>query len=333
VKAVQLVQAGRLPVFERRVVDDPQPGVGEVLVALEATGLNRRDAWLWEQTDLALPSTLGSDGAGIVRAVGEAVSGVRVGDEVVINPGLDWGADEEAGGSSFEILGVPRAGTFADLVVVPSENVAPKPRRLSWEEAATLGVAAITAWRAVTRSTTNLVGARILVPGAGGGVASFAIQIASALGAEVFATSSEQGKLERARQLGAAHAVDYSATAWPAKMRDLCPGGFEAIIDGAGPPLWQALVDLLKPGGTLVTYGLSVGPSAEFASLPLLWQWRKVLGTTMGSPRDFVQLMQHVDESSWRPAIDSVFDMERLPEAAARLGARDRFGKIALLNR
>ncbi len=168
-KAVQLVQAGRLPVFERRVVDDRQPGVGEVLVALEATGLNRRDAWLWEQTDLALPSTLGSDGAGIVRAVGEAVSGVRVGDEVVINPGLDWGADEEAGGSSFEILGVPRAGTFADLVVVPSENVAPKPRRLSWEEAATLGVAAITAWRAVTRSTTNLVGARILVPGAGGG--------------------------------------------------------------------------------------------------------------------------------------------------------------------
>ena len=159
------------------------------------------------------------------------------------------------------------------------------------------------------------------------------IQIASALGAEVFATSSEQGKLERARQLGAAHAVDYSANAWPAKMRDLCPGGFEAIIDGAGPPLWQALVDLLQPGGTLVTYGLGVGPSAEFASLPLLWQWRKVLGTTMGSPRDFLQLMQHVDESSWRPAIDSVFDMERLPEAAARLGSRDRFGKIALLNR
>jgi zinc-binding alcohol dehydrogenase/oxidoreductase len=331
VKAAQLVQAGTTPVFEVRTIPDPAPGPGEALVALRASALNHRDAWLWRQPDLALPVTLGSDGAGVIAAVAADVDGLQLGDEVVINPGLGWGANEEAAGPSFEILGVPRAGTFAELVSVPSENVAPKPQRLSWSEAATLGVAAVTAWRAVARGTSDPAHGKLLVPGAGGGAATFAIQIAAALGAEVFATSAVPEKLERAKALGAAHAV-LSNGDWERNLRALCPQGFDAVIDAAGPPLWEALVDLLRPGGTLVTFGLSAGESAEFASFPLLWHWRKIVGTTMGSPRDFAALLRHVAHTEWRPAIDRVFDLEGLPEAAARQLARDRFGKVVLEN-
>ena len=311
---------------------DPEPGATEVVVALRASALNQRDAWLWQQRDLALPATLGSDGAGVIAAVGRDAGRVRLGDEVVINPGLGWGVNEEAGGSSFEILGVPRSGTFAEYVVVPVENVAPKPRRLSWTEAATLGVAAVTAWRAVSRSTCDLTDANLLVPGAGGGVGTFAIQIAAALGARVYTTSSTPEKLERARALGAVHALSYSEEDWARRLHALCPTGFDAVIDAAGPRLWGTLIDLLRPGGTLVTFGLSAGASAEVASFPLLWQWRKIVGTTMGSPRDFARLLEHLEDAPWRPAIDRVLELEALPEAAARLVASDRFGKVVLKN-
>src|SRR2546429_322244 len=137
-RAAQLVCAGPSPVFAVDSVADPEPRAGEIVVEIRAAALNRRDAWLWQQTELDLPVTLGSDGAGIVASVGEGVVDVREGDEVVINPALCWGGSEEAAGPAFEILGVPRPGTLAELVAVPAENVQPKAARLSWTEAATL---------------------------------------------------------------------------------------------------------------------------------------------------------------------------------------------------
>jgi NADPH:quinone reductase-like Zn-dependent oxidoreductase len=332
-KAAQLVSGGVRPTFVVNTVPDPKPAAGEVQVALEAASLNHRDVWLWEQSELPLPATLGSDGAGVVSAVGTGVSELQVGDAVVLNPALGWGDEEEFGGEKFEILGVPRPGTFAELVVVPAENVCLKPSRLSWVEAATLGVAAVTAWRAVMHTQAAHRGGRIFVPGAGGGVAAFAIQIGTALGAELVTTSSTAEKLEQARRLGARATISYAEGDWTAAAGAVCEGGFDAVIDGVGPTIWRELVDLLRAGGTLVTYGLSGGASAEFASFPLLWQWRKVVGTTMGSPRDFARLLTHVERADWHPAIDSVWPLQELPEAAMRLGSRERFGKVVLVTR
>ena len=196
---------------------------------LVAGALNRRDYWLRVGGKIELPAVLGSDGAGIVSAVGDGVDGIRVGDEVVINPSLAWGANQDAAGPDFRILGHPDQGTYAEKIVVPAQNVRPRPQRLSWLESAALPLGALTAWRAVAVLAEAGPGKTVLVPGAGGGVATFVIQIANALGARVLVTSSSPEKIERARELGAEGGVDYRDSAWPERL-----GPVDAVIDSVG---------------------------------------------------------------------------------------------------
>jgi NADPH:quinone reductase-like Zn-dependent oxidoreductase len=331
VKAIQLVQSGDPPVFETREVPAPAPAAGEVAVALRAAALNRRDAWLWSQPgSCPVPATLGSDGAGTVAAVGDGVARVSEGDEVVINPTLNWGDREEAAGEDFDILGGTAAGTFAERVVVPADNVAPRPARLSWEEAAALNLAGLTAWRAVVTRGRVAAGRDVLVTGAGGGVATFATQIATALGARVYVTSSRPEKIEQARELGATGGFDYRDPEWPNEALKVTQGGFDVIIDSAGPTTWGRVLQSLRRGGTLVNFGSTAGREGTFEAFPLYWWWRTLAGTTMGSPREYQSLLRHVDEASWRPAIDSVFALEEFEQAANRLESPERFGKVVI---
>ena len=182
---------------------DPEPGPGEVRVDLVAAALNRRDWWIRTGGKARLPVVLGSDGAGIVSAVGPGVDGPAPGDEVVLYPGSGWGAAEEAPAPEFAILGVPRQGTYAERIVVPADLVRARPPGWSWPETAALPVAGLTAWRALVRYADAGPVATILVPGGGGGVATFAIQIGAALGARMLTTTSSPQKLERLRSLGA----------------------------------------------------------------------------------------------------------------------------------
>ena len=189
-RAARLVAFGDTPSFELQTLPDPEPGPGEAVVALRAAALNRRDPWVWKTPGYCpLPVTLGSDGAGTVVALGPGTDGIAVGDEVVINAALNWGEDEHVPGPEFDILGAPTDGTFADRVVVPAGNLAPKPERLSWEEAAAMNLGGLTAWRALVTCARVGAGTSVLVTGAGGGVSTFLVQIAHALGARVFVTS------------------------------------------------------------------------------------------------------------------------------------------------
>ncbi len=179
------------------------PGPGEVLVDLIAAALNRRDWWIRRGGKVTLPQVLGSDGAGVVSAVGPDVEGVAVGDEVVLYPGRNWGPSEAAPGADFEILGVPSQGTYAERICVRYDNVRPRPAGWSWAETAALPVAGLTAL-ARRRHATGSVGPGtvVLVPGAGGGAAVFCVQIAAALGATVLVTTSSEEKLARLRDAG-----------------------------------------------------------------------------------------------------------------------------------
>lgn len=329
--AARLVRFGDPPGFALEHVDDPVPGPGEVVVALRTAALNRRDWWIWTDPDsCTLPVTMGSDGAGVVSAVGQEVDGVAVGDEVVVDATLGWGEREDEPGEAFDILGVPLDGTFAEQVVVPATNVAPRPARLTWEEAAALSLAGLTAWRAVVTCAGARPGATVLVTGAGSGVSTFAVQIAVALGARVFVTTSTDAKLARALELGATAGCSYRDPAWPERIVELAGGELDAAVDSYGGPSWAGALRTLRRGGTLVSFGDTGGTRATVEVADVYWQWRRVLGTTMGSPREYRALLAHVETASWRPVVDSVYPLAEIAAAARRLDDPERFGKIVL---
>ena len=199
-------------------VDRPpaEPGAGEVVVRLRAAALNRRDYWIQQglYPGIVTPVVLGSDGAGVVTACGPGVDQSQLDREVVINPGLDWGENPRAQSAAFTILGMPRDGTFAQEVVVPAEQLYDKPVHMSWEQAAALPLAGVTAWRAVFTQGNAEPGERVLVTGIGGGVATFALQFAVEAGATVHVTSSSQEKLRRAAELGAVSGFNYRQPDW-----------------------------------------------------------------------------------------------------------------------
>lgn len=304
---------------------DPRPGPGEVAVDLVAASLNRRDWWIRKGGRAELPAVLGSDGAGIVSAVGAEVEDVEIGDEVVIYPARDWGDSEHRSGPDFAILGVPGQGTYAERIVVRAEQVRPRPPAWSWLEAAALPVAGITAWRSLVRYAAAGPERTILVPGGAGGVATFVIQLGAALGARMVATTSSPAKLERLRTIGATDGADYRDPDWPERL-----GPVEAVIDSVGGAAWPGCFRALAPGGILVCFGDTDGEVGEVPIADLFFAYFRIQGTTLGSPREFEALLTHCAQAAWRPVIDSVFPLEAAADAHRRLDAPDRFGKVVL---
>jgi NADPH:quinone reductase-like Zn-dependent oxidoreductase len=273
-----------------------------------------------------LPQVLGSDGAGVVSAVGADVEGVAVGDEVILYPGRHWGTSEAAPGADFEILGVPSQGTYAERICVSHHNVRPRPPGWSWAEAAALPVAGITAWRAVVTHGQVGPGAVVLVPGAGGGAALVCVQIAAGLGARVLVTTSSEEKLARLRDLGAADGALYTEPDWPDRI-----GPVDVVIDSVGgEEVWAACLGLLRRGGRLVCFADTGGDYGRVLLARLFLEHQHLVGTTLGSPREFDALLAHCAEPSWRPVIDSTFPLDDVRAAHERLDARERFGKIVL---
>ena len=305
-------------------IPDPTPLPNEVVVDLTAAALNRRDVWQRGATGND-GAVLGSDGAGRVSALGSDVTGIAVGDEVVINPSVGWGDAEDAPAEGWAILGIPRQGTYAERIAIPAADVRPRPQELTWHESAALPLAGLTAWRALVTRGRVQPGMRVLVTGAGGGAATFLVQIARAHGAEVTVTSSSDHKIARSIELGAAHGVRYTDPGWPAQV-----GEVDLVVDSAGAPAWPGALDCLRRGGTLVSFGRTGGVSTEL-EIPRLFygQWN-LLGTTMGSPREFDQLLAHVRQARWRPVVDSVYPLDDAAAAHARLEQPDRFGKVVL---
>ncbi len=334
-KAARLVAFGNTPTFEIQEIPEPQPGPRQVVVDLRTAALNRRDWWIYREPGFCpLPVTLGSDGAGVVSAVGTAADDVAVGDEVVINPTLGWERGMEVPGPEFDILGAPTDGTFAEKVLIDAGNVAPRPPRLSWEQAASVSLAGLTAYRAVVTCAKAAPGRSVLITGAGGGVATCAIQIAAAVGADVYVTSSTNAKIERAVALGAKAGVLYHDLEWPQQIRAAAGGGLDAAIDSFGGAAWDGCLKALGRGGVLVNFGDTGAPEATVNLSDVYWQWRSIVGTTMGSHEEYAAMIEHVATASWTPVIDSVFALERIDDAVARLDSSpDRFGKIVLSTR
>jgi NADPH:quinone reductase-like Zn-dependent oxidoreductase len=319
---------------ERLALDkapDPVPGPGEAVVALRAAALNHRDAWIRKglYAGIALPIILGSDGAGEVTDVGPGVDPSWAGRHVVINPSLGWGDDARVQGPSYRILGLPDDGTYAESVKVPAENLFAKPAALSWEEAAAIPLAGLTAYRALVTRAQVQRGETVLVTGIGGGVATFALLIAAHLGARVIVTSSSDAKLERAGRLGAAGGVNYTNEAWAKEAQALCDGGPDVIVDSAGRDVFPALLDIVKPGGRIVTFGATTGSASAIEVRRVFWKQLSILGSTMGTPDEFAAMLALFD-GPLAPVVDRVFPLAAAPDAHRRMDAADQFGKIVL---
>jgi zinc-binding alcohol dehydrogenase/oxidoreductase len=318
------------PPVEVREIEAPTPRAGWLTVRLRRAALNRLDAMLLTARQDEVPGAVfGSDGAGIVAAVGSGVGDLRPGDEVVICPSLFWGDRQRVPGDAYEILGSPTRGTHAEMVTVPAEAVRAKPGHLSWNEAAALPLAGLTAWRALVSRGALAAHETVVVGAASSGVGSLAIQIASALGARVVAVTSGPAKAAAALELGAAAVVDRREADLADRLRAVAPAGADLALDPTGA-LWQPLADALRPGGRLVVVGKMAADVGELRVQSVYWKQLDVLGSSMGSPRDFDALLAHVAEQRWAPVVDSVFALSDIAGAYARLDAPDRVGKVVV---
>jgi NADPH:quinone reductase-like Zn-dependent oxidoreductase len=330
-KAIVLHELGAAENLKLEEVPNPQPGAGEAVVRLKAAALNHRDVFIWQKLypNIKLPAILGSDGAGVVASVGEGVDSSQIGQEVVIEPGLDWGPNDEFQGKNYRILGMPEDGTYAEMIKIPAANLHPKPAHLTFEEAAALPLAGLTAYRSVVTRAQVKAGETVLVTGVGGGVAMVAVQIARRLGARVFVTSGSEDKLARARELGAEGGVNYKNADWGKAVTELTGGGPNVVIDSAGGESMETAVKILKPAGRIAFYGATAG-LAKIDLYRCFFKQASLLGSTMGSPREFAAFLKLYSEANLHPAIDQVFPLAEAAAAHRRMNEGGQFGKIVL---
>jgi zinc-binding alcohol dehydrogenase/oxidoreductase len=313
-------------------VPDPVAAPGHALVSLKATALNHRDLWvqLGQYANIRTPLIPGSDGAGVVESVGSPADQSWVGREVILNASLDWGDDFRAQGAKFRILGMPDPGTFAEKTAIPVANLAPKPTHLTWEQAAALPLAGLTAWRALFTRAQLKAGEKVLITGIGGGAALFGLQFAIAAGARAWVTSSSADKIARAVALGAAGGVNYRETGWSPALQTTAGGLFDVIMDSAGGAGFGQLIELTKPGGRIVFFGATAGNPPGLDLRKCFFRQITLLGTTMGSPADFAGMTDFVSAHKIVPLVDRVFPLADTEQALRHMEASAQFGKIVL---
>ena len=304
---------------------------GEALVQIKAAALNRRDYWITigKYAGIKYPTILGSDGAGIVAEVGSDADAHWLNKEVIINPSNNWGPHPEFQGKDFTILGLPQDGTFAEYVKIKTEYLHSKPPHLTWEQAAALPLAGLTAYRALFTKGKLHKGDKVLIIGVGGGTGTFALQWATATDCQVFVTSGTGEKIEMAKKLGAAAGVSYKAQDWVQQLQQLA-GGFDVVIDSAIGPEFDKVLDLGNPGARIVTFGATAGESPALPFRKIFWKQLQILGTTMGTTDDFNAMLDLLNTHQIIPVVDEIFPMADGNKAIKILGESSQFGKLVL---
>lgn len=326
-----VVFKGKERPIEITEIAKPKPVKDQVLIRLKNASLNHRDLWIFRDQELVGSGVVpGSDGSGVVESVGEDADEISPGSEVVINPGLEWGKNPAVQGDTFKILGFPDNGTFAEFVAVSKKYVFEKPGHLSFEEAAAMPLAALTAYRALFSKARLRANEKVLITGIGGGVALWLLQFAVAYKARVYVTSSSPEKLQRAIRLGALGGFNYTDPEWSTQAAKEAGGGFDIIIDSAGGKLFGKYVELALPGGRIINYGRTAGNIDEISTRLLYWKQLTILGTAMGTRDEFLSMLDFVENRQMKPVIDTVYPLGRFHDAVERMRSSSQFGKIVL---
>jgi NADPH:quinone reductase-like Zn-dependent oxidoreductase len=340
-KALTLTAIGGLE--HLRLAEVPAPVLerpDDVLVRVRAAALNHLDYWMVKGLPglpRAWPHVMGSDGAGVVEAVGPAVTGLAPGTPVMLNPGTSCGRcefcrdGEQPLCPDFAILGEHRPGTLAELVVLPSRNVAPLPAGWSFGEGAAYPLVTLTAWRMLMNRAELGPGETVLLWGIGGGVSLAALKVAQLAGARVVVTSGSDEKLEQARGLGADLALNHSKDDVPKAVRAFTGGrGADVVVDSVGEATWERSLKALGKRGRLVTCGGTSGPIVTTDVRKLFWYQWTILGSTMGSDAEFGAIARLAAENRLRPVLDKTFPLAEAHAAFERLKAGQQLGKIVI---
>jgi len=319
-----VMEAGQ---YKLKNMPEPTAQQGEVVVKIRDAGVNRRDLGLLKRYgDNPEALIIGSDGAGIVESLGEGVTAVEVGDEVVINPGLRWAQNSDAPPEGFDILGMPDHGTFAEKIAISVEQLEKKPAHLSWEEAGGLALPALTGYRALFTKGQLKKGDTLFIPGAGSGVATFLIQFAKNVGATVIVTSRSEDKLAQAKEIGADIAIPTDSD-W---VKELEGQTIDLVIDSVGGATFNRSLEVLKKGGRIVIFGATTADNVDFNLRSFFYGQYQLFGSTMGSREELRNMIQHIEQHDTRPVVDRVFALEEAQEAFDYLAEGKQFGKVVL---
>jgi NADPH:quinone reductase-like Zn-dependent oxidoreductase len=308
-------------------IDLPDLGPDDVRIRVVASALNHMDLWVTKGLPKPpLPHVPGCDVAGVVDSVGDAVTGIAAGDEVVVNPGVSPSEDivalgnDSPMGSGFGIYGEHMWGGHAAFAVAPARNVVARPAGRTWEECAGYPLASLTAYRMLRRARLR-AGQTVLVVGIGSGVSCAAVAIARHLGAEAVATSRSAAKREEALAMGAVAAIDSADERWPVQA--------DVVVESVGAATWDRSVRALKAGGRLVVCGGTSGAQVELNLPRLFFKQLEIIGSSMGSYQEFSELTGLMAQGL-PVRIDEVFALSDYPAALARLEAGEQLGKIVL---
>ncbi|MEU3186719.1 NAD(P)-dependent alcohol dehydrogenase [Streptomyces sp. NPDC006923] len=320
--------------LKQRTVPTPEPGPGQILVRVSAVSLNFRDRAVAEgyYTPEKMPRNLipVSDAAGTVSAVGTGVSRFSVGDRVISHYASRWLDGTPPRDLGDFTLGGPLDGGLAEYLLLDQDGAVATPPTLSDEEASTLPIAALTAWFALFERGGLEPGQTVLVQGTGG-VSVAAAQLASAAGARVIATSSDDGRLARMRELGATEVINYrTAPDWAAAAVELTGGnGVDQVLDVAGGSSLNRSVSATRPDGHVSVIGFLESMTASLDLMPLLYGQTRITGIATGHRRAFEELAAFVEAQGIKPVIDTVYGFDDAPQAFERLG-QGAFGKIVV---
>ncbi len=319
----------------------PKVQTDEILIKVKTAALNHLDIWVREGIPgVPLPLIMGSDAAGIVETVGsEAASNFSFskGDEVLTTPIRSCGHCEFCMQGKdnlcrdFHIPGESIQGVQAEYIMVPAAYVLPKPKNLSWPEAAALPLAAMTAYHMLMPKAHLKSGEWILIYGASSGIGSMAIQIAKALGAKVITTAGNEEKIQAAEQLGADYVLNYRTQSIGKTVREITGGqGVDVVFEHTGAQTWKDSLRALNKGGRLVTCGATTGPIVKIDLRAIFIKHQQIIGSTMGTRQDMVGILELVKADKLKPVVDKVFPFTEIKNAHQYLEDGRQFGKIAL---
>lgn len=337
-RAAALVARGDDVAANLRVVSDwpePAPGPGQLRVRTEASALNHVDLWLGRNEWLSFPHITGSDGCGIVEALGEDVDESWLGKRVIFNAALPEPRTVTPGyrpshPPEIDLIGSLTHGSMAEKFIAPVGNVL-EVGDADPEQAAAFGLTFLTAWRMISTRARLRPDQVVLLTGIGGGVAVSALQIARHIGSECLVSSRHTWKLERARELGAAGTILDGGQDWSEQVREMTGGrGVDLCVDSVGKVLHAKCIRSLAQGGTLATCGATTGGDAQTVLGDIYWKQLSVLGSSMGSMDEFREVTALFRAGRLRPVIDKVFDWREAQQAFARIQQGEQFGKVVV---
>ncbi len=340
-QAVVVREHGDLEALKLETRPIPEPRADQVRIAVRAIALNHLDTWVRRGVPghvFPLPLVPGCDFAGTIDAVGQAVTGLAVGQRVFVAPGVSCGrcgacaAGQDQLCREYGILGETCDGGCAEYAVVPAVNAIPLPESLSFAQGAAFPLTFLTAWHMLVARCGVRAGDDVLVHAASSGVGSAAVQIAKLFHARVIATAGSDGKLARARELGADETLNYETEDWVAGVRRLtAKRGVDIVVEHVGEKTLAGSLRSLAKGGRLVTCGATTGPKLEADLRPIFFKSLSILGSTMGSRGELLHVAQLVGRGLLTPVIDRELPLSQVRQAHAAMARREQFGKILLV--